>query len=130
MKTRLIRFGFLPRLIVLPLFWVVLAMVVMMALSPHPPRFPLDRYGDKVEHMSAFFALAVLAAAAWPRAPLWQLLVALSLVGALIEVIQAIPALHRTCDVRDWVADMVALVLALGTMALWQNVRGTARMDT
>jgi hypothetical protein len=36
------------------------------------------------------------------------LLLWLSLFGAFIEVVQAIPALHRDSDVLDWLADTAA----------------------
>ncbi len=101
-----------------------------MALLPHPPRFPLDGYGDKAEHALAFAVLAALASMAWPRAPLWRVMLALSLLGALIEVFQAIPILHRDCDVRDWVADTIALVLVLAAVGVWRGLRDTARSDT
>jgi VanZ family protein len=70
---------------------------------------------DKVEHVVAFATLAALASFGYPRAALLKLLAGLSLFGALIEVVQAIPALQRDSDVKDWVADTaaVAVVLAL-----------------
>ena len=36
----------------------------------------------------------------------------LSFLGALIEVLQAIPELHRDCDIRDWIADTAAIATA------------------
>lgn len=109
-----------------PAFWLAMAFVLMMALLPHPPRFPLDRFGDKAEHAAAFAVLAVLAACAWPRLALWRVLAALSLVGALIELAQAIPALHRDCELNDWLADTLAVAAALAGVALWRAARGPA----
>jgi VanZ family protein len=85
-----------------------------MAVLPHPPEVPGEP-NDKVEHIIAFATLAALGSFAYPRAALWRLLAGLSLFGALIEVVQAIPALQRDSDVWDWVADTaaVAVVLAL-----------------
>ena len=31
----------------------------------------------------------------------------------MIEVVQALPVLGRDCDIRDWIADTVAIALAL-----------------
>ena len=31
----------------------------------------------------------------------------------MIEVLQSIPALHRDCDIRDWIADTVAIAVVL-----------------
>ena len=36
----------------------------------------------------------------------------LSAFGALIEVLQMIQVLHRDADVRDWIADTAAIVVA------------------
>ncbi len=45
----------------------------------------------------------------------------LSLFGALIEVVQAIPALHRDSDVLDWLADTVAVVVVLLIVRWWRR---------
>jgi hypothetical protein len=42
----------------------------------------------------------------------------LSFLGALVEVMQAMPLVHRDCDIRDWVADTVAIVVVTGIAAL------------
>jgi len=49
--------------------------------------------------------------------------IGLSLVGAVIEVIQAIPALHRDSDVLDW----LAVTIAVGSILLlvrWRRGHG------
>ena len=98
-------------------FWAALAFAVVMALLPHPPATPLQ-HQDKVQHMLAFATLAALAAPAFPRASLPRIGERLSFLGALIEVAQAIPALHRDCDIRDWVADTLAAAAVLAIVAL------------
>ena len=42
----------------------------------------------------------------------------LSFVGALIEVAQALPALGRDCDIRDWIADTLSIVLVMALMRI------------
>lgn len=106
------------------LFWAALAFAFAMAVAPHPPHFPGEP-GDKVEHVAAFATLAALAAAAWPERNYAAIGLALSWFGAIIEIVQAIPALHRDCDVMDWVADTVALVLVLA--AAWAIRRAASR---
>jgi len=123
MQSPLTKNGVFPRLVMRPVFWIVLALVLALALMPHPPQFPISRYGDKAQHALAFAVLAILAVTAWPRLALVRVLIVLSVLGALIEVFQAIPALHRDCDIRDWVADMVALLLALGAIRLFRLIR-------
>src|SRR5690606_24268739 len=77
--------------------------------STLPPLIPWD----KAAHFLAFYVLTVLAAAAFPRRTLLLLAVALSAYGALIELIQAHPAIGRDSDIWDWVADTAAIAAAL-----------------
>lgn len=100
------------------LFWAALAFATTMALLPHPPHLAIDSLGDKFEHSLAFSVLALLGATAYPRMPLPRLGERLSFLGALIEVAQSIPALHRDCDVLDWVTDTVAIIVALVVVAV------------
>ena len=93
-----------------------------MAILPHPPQVPGEP-NDKVEHIIAFATLATLGSFAYPRAPLLRLLAYLSLFGALIEVVQAIPALHRDSDPLDWLADTIACTVVLVGVRLWRGRR-------
>jgi hypothetical protein len=97
---------------------LALIFTLYMALSPNPMATPIDRFGDKFEHMTAFGTLAVMARLAFARMPALRILERLSFFGALIEVFQAIPALHRDCDWHDWVADTLALAIALALFEL------------
>lgn len=94
---------------------------LFMALSPKPPHMPIDRFGDKFEHMFAFATLTLLARLAFPRASAGRLLERLSFFGALIEVFQNIPSLHRDCDWHDWLADTIAVTVTLALCALVQS---------
>jgi hypothetical protein len=94
------------------LFWVAATFAFVMALLPHPPQLAIQP-GDKVQHMAAFTTLGVLGAWSYARTSLLQLLIRLSLFGAAIELLQAIPALHRDCDIKDWIADTIACGAAL-----------------
>ncbi len=105
------------------LFWIAAAGAVTMAVLPNPPRVPLDRYGDKAEHMIAFAVLAFLAVLAFPRMPRLRIAERLSFLGALIEVVQSIPALHRDCDIRDWIADTLAIVVVVAVTNLVRPMR-------
>jgi hypothetical protein len=71
----------------------------------------------------AFATLSLLASFAYPRASLRKLLVRLSLFGAFIELVQAIPALGRDSDMRDWVADTAAIIAVL-LIVRWWRARG------
>ena len=48
----------------------------------------------------------------------------LSIHGALIEVLQSIPALHRDCDIMDWVADTAVVIGVLLVVRVYR-ARGT-----
>jgi VanZ family protein len=92
-----------------------------MAVVPHPPEIPGEP-SDKVQHIAAFATLALLGSFAYPRAGLVKLLAGLSLFGALIEVVQAIPSLHRDSDVMDWLADTLAAAVVLA-LVRWRRAR-------
>ena len=94
-------------------FWVAAVFAFVMAVLPHPPDLP-GHPNDKVQHVTGFATLALLGVFAYPRARLGKLLAWLSLFGAFIEVVQAIPALHRDSDVLDWLADTMAVAVVLG----------------
>lgn len=105
------------------LFWLALATAVTMALLPHPPSLPIDGFGDKFEHMLAFATLTLLADLAFPKIPRLLIVEHLSFLGAVIEVTQSIPALHRDCDINDWFADTGAILAVTGVIWLWRKLR-------
>ena len=108
-----------PRLFRLA-FWAATAFATVMALLAAPPQLGVE-VSDKVLHILAFFTLAVLAAGAYPRVALIRIGVALGAFGAVIEIAQLIPMLHRTGDVLDWLADIAAVAMALILVGLWRN---------
>jgi VanZ family protein len=93
------------------IFWAAMAFALYMALSPAPPDI-IDT-NDKVQHMLAFATLTIFAVIGFPKMELLRIGERLSFLGALIEVAQSIPALHRDCDITDWIADTVAIVIVL-----------------
>ena len=119
----MIRYRLLFRII----FWAALIFAVMMAVLPKPPHTPIDQFGDKFEHIAAFATLALLGSLGYARVPLLRIGERLSFLGALIEVAQSIPALHRDCDIRDWIADTIAIAVVLGLVALIRPRAPTSR---
>jgi len=106
----------LPRL----LFWAATAFAFVMAVIPHPPELP-GRPSDKVQHIVAFLVLAGLGRWAYPNIRKREQLLALAGFGALIEMVQAIPALHRDSDPYDWVADVAAALTVFVIVWLWRE---------
>lgn len=100
-------------------FWAALVFTLIMALLPNPPDLPVT--SDKLQHAGAFVTLAVLAAVAYRAARPIYLLIALSVFGAMIEVLQAIPALHRDSDPLDWLTDTIAAGLVIVAIAWWRR---------
>lgn len=104
----------------------------IMAWLPHPPPLPGEP-GDKFQHVLAFAALGLLGMRAFPRLRHGYLLAALAAHGALIELVQAIPALHRDSDLKDWIADVAAVAAAIAIVRAIGLIRrgkaGPARHD-
>jgi hypothetical protein len=103
-------------------FWATACFSFVMAVVPHPPELP-GHPNDKLEHIAAFATLALLGSLAYPRAIFARLLIGLSLFGAFIELVQAIPALHRDSDPLDWVADTAAVLVVLVVVRWWQRAK-------
>jgi VanZ family protein len=98
-------------------FCAALVFTFVSAVMPAhsaPSLFPWD----KAEHFAAFYVLTVLCVAAFPRRGTVVLAVALSAFGAGIELVQALPIVHRDCDIYDWVADTIAIAAALAPLLL------------
>lgn len=84
----------------------------VMAALPHPPPLP-GQPSDKVMHMLTFATLGALAAYGFRLQTFATLFLGLTGFGALIELVQAIPMLHRDSELMDLIADMVAALAAL-----------------
>ncbi|MBN9220960.1 MAG: VanZ family protein [Mesorhizobium sp.] len=97
-------------------FVVTLIAVLVLALLPIPR---LKEFGidigfdyDKLNHASAFAALAFLGCLGWPRHRV-RLAIFLASVGAAIEILQGITLIGRDLDVFDWVADCIGIAFGL-----------------
>ncbi len=87
---------------------------------------------DKALHFIAFYVLTSLALAAFPKARLWIIAASLSGFGALIEVVQGLPFVHRDEDFWDWVADTIAITAAMSPMLLlwWRQLAGSDQKNS
>lgn len=98
-------------------FWLALPYTFVMAVLPHPPPLPGEP-SDKFLHILAFSVLTLLAAIGYPKLALARLMAGLIAFGALIEAAQAIPALNRSSELADLLADAAAVV-AVGLATRW-----------
>ena len=100
-----------------PLFWAALLFAYAVAVMPQADA-PRIASSDKVEHMIAFLTLSLLGKIAYPRIPAVKVGLLLAGLGAMIEVTQMIPALHRDGNLADWLADCAAILVGLVVAAL------------
>ena len=106
-------------------FCAAVLFAVTMALLPKPPKLAGDEFGDKFHHIVAFAVITGLGLLAFRWEHRWRLAERLSFLGAMIEVAQAIPALQRDCDIRDWVADSLAIIVVVLLATLLVHWRGS-----
>lgn len=97
-------------------FWLATAFAYVQAVLPANEAISLN-WWDKLQHMAAFFTLTFLARAAYPRVPVAMLFAALTGFGALIELSQAVPMIHRDAEWGDLLADVIAI--AVGMVLAW-----------
>lgn len=107
-------------------FWAAAVFAFVMAVLPHPP--DLLETSDKVQHMAAFFTITALGCAAYRGFPRLKLTLALIAFGGAIELAQMIPELHRDAEWSDWLADILAVLLALA-LAHWLESRRLGGTD-
>ena len=72
--------------------------------------------------MFAFGTLTILSVLAFPATSLLRIGERMSFLGALIEVLQSIPSLHRDCDVMDWLADTLIIVAVLTVIVVYRRL--------
>jgi VanZ family protein len=114
----------LPARIKRAAYGVAVAVLLYLCLAPSQA-LPKEHLWDKAEHAIAWFVLAALGLALWPRRPGRVTFFALAL-GALVEVLQWAMPFGRDGDWRDWIADSVGVAAAL---LVWAAVLKLAPPD-
>jgi VanZ like family. len=95
--------------------WAILIAVVLGSLIP--PREmpqPIGWFNDKFLHFMAYFLMAFWFAGSLERRRYVWVAIGLSMLGALIEVVQYWMGFGRDADWRDFVADALGIALGLG----------------
>lgn len=98
-------------------FWAALIFTFICAVLPTQHTIHIFKW-DKAEHFLAFYVLTGLAVSAFPRGNLFVIAAALSAFGALIEFVQGLSFVGRDRDIQDWLADIIAIGMALAPMLL------------
>jgi hypothetical protein len=94
------------------------AVILVIASIPGPSGAPSLFGWDKLDHLSAFAALTLLARAGWPGAARWMTAGGLFVYGAGIELLQGSPLVNRTMSVSDLAANLLGIAIGLA-LALW-----------
>jgi len=109
----------------------IAACLIVAAVALGPPPTGLMAEHDKILHASAFWALMLLGAAAFPRCGAIAPVIGLLLGGVGIELAQALPIIHRDADIADVLADACGIVLGwTSVMAIylfWRLFRSLVR---
>ncbi|HWL93213.1 MAG TPA: VanZ family protein [Phycisphaerae bacterium] len=108
--------------------WLGSFLAAFVATHLPPSRLPTVPWiSDKVEHVGAFFFLALISAWKFQLAqwPVWLgrfalTLAFLALYAAVDEWTQ--PWVGRSCEVGDWLADLAGSLLALGAVAIYARI--------
>jgi hypothetical protein len=105
-------------------FWAAAAFAFAMATLPRPP---IELFSsDKAQHMAAFFVITLLGCVAYRGLSRVWLMLGMIAFGAAIELAQLLPQLHRDAEWSDWLADILAVLLALAVARMFDR-RAPAR---
>ena len=115
-----------------------MVVTLWLSLAEVPPGTSAFGGADKVEHAFAYFvtSLLVLLAAVWRPGRgngvlwpwRWWVLGAMALAGGAVEIVQSY--VGREAELADWVAEIVAVALAAGVLALWRRSAGAPRGES
>lgn len=106
--------------------WVATAVLwTTVFVLTHTPSLPPPPGGisDKGAHVLAYGALAgSLFVTMWVNRPTrealgWKVLAICAAYGAVDEWLQAVPWVGRSCELNDWLADVIGTVIAVGTLS-------------
>jgi VanZ family protein len=87
------------------------ALIIAASLAPQPV-VASERFSDKAGHYFAYLGLALLGSSITSPARLWRTMLRCFLLGAALEVAQALLLEDRVADVRDLVANAAGILTA------------------
>lgn len=104
----------------IPLTLIVTLIMTVAMLWPLDQPPPAPRGSDKLLHLIAFAALA-FPLARTGRIGLLPVFISASAFGGVIELIQ--PSFNRSADAKDWIADVVGVILGIGCGLFYRHLR-------
>ena len=111
-----------PRPLRIAAFIAACCIIAWLSLEP-TTALPKVSLSDKIEHLIAYFGLAVIGAYAFPP-HLKRLAIGLFLGGVGVEVLQALMGLGRQGDPLDALANTIGITLGLlATLAVRELIR-------
>ncbi len=90
---------------------VLVVLIVIASLSPSPV-LPNESLSDKTAHFLAYFSLALLGSGITTPAGLWRTLLRCFLLGAALELAQALLTDQRVADLADLLANAAGIATA------------------
>ena len=104
----------------IPLTLIVTFTLTIAMLWPLEAPPPAPEGSDKLVHFIAFAALA-FPLARTGRFGLMPVFISASAYGGIIELLQH--SFNRSADVKDWIADIIGVVLGIGCGLLYRRMR-------
>jgi len=95
------------------LWWLAVALVVVVELLPAMLLPDVPAGGDKFEHLFGYGALAFAAVQLFERRVLWRVGLGLAALGMVLEIAQGTLTTTRSFDVGDELANTVGVLLGL-----------------
>lgn len=91
--------------------WLLVAAIVHLSVTPHPPEIPLDE-GDKYGHLLAYGTVMLWFAQLYVGRRRWLAAIGLIALGVALEYVQRWTG-YRSFDVWDMAADAAGVVIGL-----------------
>ncbi|WP_444994299.1 VanZ family protein [Aliikangiella sp. IMCC44359] len=94
------------------LFWIILAALLYLTLTPKPPQ-PISFHNiDKLYHFAAFGGFTFVFGIAFSKISYWYILLVSILLGIAIEVVQ-IYVPNRGFSIADMLADFIGVIVGI-----------------
>ena len=104
------------------IFWTLVIFVSMFMLVELVPKENPIKHLDKIQHALVFLTISVAGCLAFKHQTS-LIIVGLTIFGAIMEILQATLTTTRTGDVKDWLADIVGILIGLMIVAIYRQFK-------